>query len=155
MNDVYHTFTERFLRAQITFSGPPMDMGEEGGQSPDGSGPSAGGQSSQPPRQTKRFNDFGLLEDIPDLDEDDGTDGEIEDVVDIGPAEPSTRKNAVRPEPVITGAGRVRSFNPVAQAGVAGGAASGVSADWSNVGRNDPCPCGSGKKFKKCHGVNQ
>jgi preprotein translocase subunit SecA len=22
------------------------------------------------------------------------------------------------------------------------------------VGRNDPCPCGSGKKFKKCHGAN-
>ncbi|HZC44508.1 MAG TPA: preprotein translocase subunit SecA, partial [Acidobacteriaceae bacterium] len=22
------------------------------------------------------------------------------------------------------------------------------------VGRNDPCPCGSGKKFKKCHGVD-
>lgn len=21
-----------------------------------------------------------------------------------------------------------------------------------SVGRNDPCPCGSGKKFKKCHG---
>jgi hypothetical protein len=21
-----------------------------------------------------------------------------------------------------------------------------------NIGRNDPCPCGSGKKFKKCHG---
>jgi uncharacterized protein YecA (UPF0149 family) len=21
------------------------------------------------------------------------------------------------------------------------------------VGRNDPCFCGSGKKFKKCHGV--
>jgi preprotein translocase subunit SecA len=21
------------------------------------------------------------------------------------------------------------------------------------VGRNDPCPCGSGKKFKQCHGV--
>jgi preprotein translocase subunit SecA len=20
------------------------------------------------------------------------------------------------------------------------------------VGRNDPCPCGSGKKFKACHG---
>ena len=20
------------------------------------------------------------------------------------------------------------------------------------VGRNDPCPCGSGSKFKKCHG---
>jgi preprotein translocase subunit SecA len=23
------------------------------------------------------------------------------------------------------------------------------------VGRNDPCPCGSGKKYKKCHGVEQ
>ena len=21
------------------------------------------------------------------------------------------------------------------------------------IGRNDPCPCGSGKKYKKCHGV--
>ncbi|MDH5798592.1 MAG: SEC-C metal-binding domain-containing protein, partial [Paracoccaceae bacterium] len=20
------------------------------------------------------------------------------------------------------------------------------------VGRNDPCPCGSGRKFKQCHG---
>lgn len=24
-----------------------------------------------------------------------------------------------------------------------------------NVGRNDPCPCGSGKKFKNCHGRNR
>lgn len=24
--------------------------------------------------------------------------------------------------------------------------------DGESVGRNDPCPCGSGKKFKKCHG---
>jgi len=23
------------------------------------------------------------------------------------------------------------------------------------VGRNDPCPCGSGKKFKYCHGINK
>ena len=21
------------------------------------------------------------------------------------------------------------------------------------IGRNEPCPCGSGKKFKKCHGA--
>ena len=21
------------------------------------------------------------------------------------------------------------------------------------IGRNDPCPCGSGKKYKNCHGV--
>ncbi|MEM7291642.1 MAG: SEC-C metal-binding domain-containing protein, partial [Pseudomonadota bacterium] len=23
---------------------------------------------------------------------------------------------------------------------------------WGNPGRNDQCPCGSGKKFKHCHG---
>jgi preprotein translocase subunit SecA len=23
------------------------------------------------------------------------------------------------------------------------------------VGRNDPCPCGSGKKYKNCHGAGQ
>jgi preprotein translocase subunit SecA len=22
----------------------------------------------------------------------------------------------------------------------------------NKVGRNDPCPCGSGKKYKQCHG---
>ena len=26
-------------------------------------------------------------------------------------------------------------------------------ATWSRVGRNAPCPCGSGKKFKVCHGT--
>jgi uncharacterized protein YecA (UPF0149 family) len=25
-----------------------------------------------------------------------------------------------------------------------------VNNQWRDVGRNDPCPCGSGKKFKKC-----
>ena len=23
---------------------------------------------------------------------------------------------------------------------------------WGKVGRNEPCPCGSGKKYKRCHG---
>ncbi len=26
---------------------------------------------------------------------------------------------------------------------------------YANIGRNDPCPCGSGKKFKNCHGANR
>ena len=29
-----------------------------------------------------------------------------------------------------------------------------VKRDAPKVGRNDACPCGSGKKYKKCHGVN-
>ena len=26
--------------------------------------------------------------------------------------------------------------------------------EYANVGRNEPCPCGSGSKFKKCHGAS-
>jgi uncharacterized protein YecA (UPF0149 family) len=46
-----------------------------------------------------------------------------------------------------------------AMAGAGGGAATTVStgqrvvAEADRVGRNDPCPCGSGKKYKKCHGA--
>jgi preprotein translocase subunit SecA len=38
--------------------------------------------------------------------------------------------------------------------GAAGGGASRPQAGRKDrkVGRNDPCPCGSGKKYKKCHG---
>ncbi|MDF1587752.1 MAG: preprotein translocase subunit SecA [Gammaproteobacteria bacterium] len=28
-----------------------------------------------------------------------------------------------------------------------------ITRDGRKVGRNDPCPCGSGKKFKQCHGA--
>jgi preprotein translocase subunit SecA len=28
-----------------------------------------------------------------------------------------------------------------------------VNADHENIGRNDPCWCGSGKKYKRCHGA--
>jgi preprotein translocase subunit SecA len=44
-------------------------------------------------------------------------------------------------------------------AGAGAGAATTVStgqrvlAEADRVGRNDPCPCGSGKKYKKCHGA--
>jgi preprotein translocase subunit SecA len=30
--------------------------------------------------------------------------------------------------------------------------ADALAAAVPKVGRNDPCPCGSGKKYKKCHG---
>ncbi len=30
-----------------------------------------------------------------------------------------------------------------------------VKRDGVKVGRNDPCPCGSGKKYKNCHGKNE
>jgi preprotein translocase subunit SecA len=31
-------------------------------------------------------------------------------------------------------------------------AAAPAKREEDKVGRNDPCPCGSGKKYKKCHG---
>ena len=45
---------------------------------------------------------------------------------------------------------------------IGGGAPAGQAAEgfdendpstWGNPGRNSPCPCGSGKKFKHCHGA--
>ena len=33
------------------------------------------------------------------------------------------------------------------------GRAASVSAEHASIGRNDPCWCGSGKKFKRCHGA--
>jgi preprotein translocase subunit SecA len=35
----------------------------------------------------------------------------------------------------------------------ASGAAVASRVTPAKVGRNDPCPCGSGKKFKRCHGA--
>jgi preprotein translocase subunit SecA len=41
-----------------------------------------------------------------------------------------------------------------AAAGEEAGKVKTVVRDQPKVGRNDPCPCGSGKKYKKCHGLN-
>jgi preprotein translocase subunit SecA len=41
-----------------------------------------------------------------------------------------------------------------APAGEEDGKVKTVVRDQPKVGRNEPCPCGSGKKFKKCHGMN-
>jgi preprotein translocase subunit SecA len=30
----------------------------------------------------------------------------------------------------------------------------GLPPGWEKTGRNEPCPCGSGKKFKRCHGAS-
>jgi preprotein translocase subunit SecA len=50
----------------------------------------------------------------------------------------------------------VRSASPPAQMAAAassGGQVATMPVSVDKVGRNDPCPCGSGKKFKKCHGA--
>jgi len=42
--------------------------------------------------------------------------------------------------------------NPMAAASQAGQQTRTIKREMPKVGRNDPCPCGSGKKYKKCHG---
>ena len=50
----------------------------------------------------------------------------------------------------------VRGVREISGAGAAvaaapSGAVAGVSG--GKTGRNAPCPCGSGKKYKRCHGA--
>ncbi len=51
--------------------------------------------------------------------------------------------------------GNVTYTHPDGDGGVSRTADAGdaaATADLPRVGRNDPCPCGSGKKYKQCHG---
>lgn len=48
-------------------------------------------------------------------------------------------------------AGKGQTFRRALQKTIAQGAANQI--DGEKVGRNDQCPCGSGKKYKKCHGA--
>jgi len=98
-----------------------------------------------PAAPKRRYNALGVLEDIPVEVPETGT----EEVMDVGPAEtPAEERAATKRDPVIVGAGRARSLSDATSGAPA------AAVDWSSVGRNDPCPCGSGKKFKKCHGAS-
>ena len=155
MQDIHNTFTERFLRAQITFeqaAPPPPQIFL--------SGPELDGDIEQraavarPAQPTRRYNALGVLEEVGAVENGEGTDATL----DVAPAEAPKKGAAVRPEPTVHVGGKSSSLSKAMATapvpGIAGSAGGGGTADWSNVGRNDPCPCGSGKKFKKCHGAN-
>jgi preprotein translocase subunit SecA len=131
MNDVAETFTDRFLKVQLVIEeGPPAQSEPVAPAAP------------QPPK--RRYNALGVLEDVPT----DGNGTGPQEVMDVGPAEtPAEKQSATRRDPIIVGAGRARSVSDLK-------AGPQAPVDWTSVGRNDPCPCGSGKKFKKCHGQN-
>jgi preprotein translocase subunit SecA len=128
MNDIYNTFCERFLKVQLRFEEAPMPA------------------PPPPPKPTKRYNALGILEDVPADEPPPAKTNGTDAAVDIGPSEPPGKAPAARKDPTVVGAGRARSLNNPATP-------AGGNTDWSTVGRNDPCPCGSGKKFKKCHGA--
>ena len=135
MHDLANTFTERFLKAQLVFEqqAPPEPQPE-------------------PVRvvaaPTRRYNALGILEDYqPETELVATSDDPAEDArfVESGPGEPPASKPMVKGAPTVVGAGNIRSL------GVGGGA---MPAGWEATPRNNACPCGSGKKFKKCHGAN-
>jgi preprotein translocase subunit SecA len=58
-----------------------------------------------------------------------------------------------RPSPVVGGTRRPPALKLNRGEEPAEGAAQTIRRTGEKVGRNDPCPCGSGKKYKKCHGT--
>jgi preprotein translocase subunit SecA len=65
----------------------------------------------------------------------------VRQVMESGPADPDG----------TDGAGRNGAPKKRAAPALAGSAAAGAAAQ-GKIGRNDPCWCGSGKKYKRCHG---
>ena len=138
MNDIAETFTDRFLKVQLVIEQGPQGDGQ-------GGFPEEPPPPTIPAAPTRRYNALGVLEDVvPEAPVATG----VDEVLDVGPAETPApeQATAARRDPVIIGAGRARSLSDAT-------AGAPAPVDWSSVGRNDPCPCGSGKKFKKCHGA--
>ena len=80
-----------------------------------------------------------------------------------GPGEPTGRIGGAAADLVEEGAmvapdaapAAARASQVMAAGSRFGGpGAAGLPTGWEKTGRNDPCPCGSGKKFKRCHGAS-
>ena len=108
MHDIQSTFTERFLKIQVSAERP------EPPRAPPPPPPTAIAHQSAP---TSGADDLFM-----------GTPPRVAPPASGGPT------------PTLTS-----SHGPLARA----------TAAVPEVGRNDPCPCGSGKKYKKCHGVGR
>jgi preprotein translocase subunit SecA len=107
MHDIQSTFTERFLKIQVSAERP------------------------EPPRAPRPPA-------VPAVAKHDAAPTSGADDLFMGPAPRAAPPPS--PEPALTS-----SLGPVGRA----------SPAVPEVGRNDPCPCGSGKKYKKCHGAGR
>jgi preprotein translocase subunit SecA len=105
MHDIQSTFTERFLKIQVSAEPPRQQPAPPPPPPPPSSGP--------------------------------------DDLFTGGGPRPGTPGPSARA--VSAAAAVTSSLGPV------GRTATAVPP----VGRNDPCPCGSGRKYKKCHGAGQ
>jgi preprotein translocase subunit SecA len=106
MRDIQSTFTERFLKIQVSAEPPRQEPQARQVPLPPAAAPTT---ASHPAAPTSGADDLFM-----------GTPPRVAPAVNS-------------------------SLGPVGRA----------TAAVPEVGRNDPCPCGSGKKYKKCHGVGK
>ncbi len=132
--DIHNTFAERFLRVQVMFEQrPPVSRTASAG---------AG---------AAKYDAFGISAEAAAQ----GTaaaEGPGPATTATGPSQTPAAGPPGRSEPTVVSGGRSQSLSGMSRDATFGGAGK-PPRDWSNVGRNDPCPCGSGRKFKKCHGA--
>jgi preprotein translocase subunit SecA len=70
----------------------------------------------------------------------------VSDVSYSAPDDPSSARSSLAAAAAAAGTGAApAAVEPAANTPV-------VKNEWVKTGRNEPCPCGSGKKFKQCHG---
>jgi len=92
----------------------------------------------------------GPDDDVPDL----GSPGVEQHRVPM-PEEPAlTRRPALKAKGLEPKAARPMAYSAPSETGEATKSGTKTATDdpYAGVGRNAPCPCGSGKKFKMCHG---
>jgi preprotein translocase subunit SecA len=106
------------------------------------------GYASRDPKLEYQREGYALFQDMNDR-----IDGQAIEVVfkfalpEPVPAQPPAPLRGERSLEEVARERRARPGRSPARAGSEADARSG------KVGRNDPCPCGSGKKYKKCHGA--
>jgi preprotein translocase subunit SecA len=111
MRDIQSTFTERFLKIQVSAEPRPEPQAR---------------RPMPPPTPVAARHEAAPTSGADDLF--------------MGPP-----PRAMPAAPAAPAAAVSSSLGPVGRA----------TAAVPEVGRNDPCPCGSGKKYKKCHGVGR
>jgi preprotein translocase subunit SecA len=123
IRDIQSTFTERFLKIQVTAEPPRPEPARRPLGRPTAA-PSAPAANADPVPAPAGADDLFMG------------------------ATPAPRVQAppVAPAPRGAAPAVTSSLGPVGRPG---------AATVPEVGRNDPCPCGSGKKYKKCHGAGR
>ncbi len=130
VRDMQSTFTERFLKITVTAEAP-----RPAPPPPTRTAPAAAPRQPQAPASEPPAAPAPAA----------GADDLFAPDAKVAPAAPPPTFSGPRmpaPPAITTNRGPLK---PV-------GAPAGGPAE---IGRNDPCPCGSGKKYKKCHGAGQ